>query len=100
MLPTDEGWERIERIAAGIGAFADVDDVEYGQQWVATFRGIVRPAPAGQCRDGRAFPAGDGRDRRQHDPSGDLLPPAGGRHHAAGRCLRGVHQDPVLHRRV
>ena len=41
LLPTDEGWERIERIAAGIGAFADVDDVEYGQQWVATFRGIV-----------------------------------------------------------
>ena len=39
--PTDEGWERIERIAAGIEAFADVDDVEYGQQWVATFRGIV-----------------------------------------------------------
>ena len=41
LLPTDEGWERIERIAAGIGAFADVDDVEYGQQWVATVRGIV-----------------------------------------------------------
>ena len=41
LLPTDEGWERIERIAVGIGAFADVDDVEYGQQWVATFRGIV-----------------------------------------------------------
>jgi cell division transport system permease protein len=41
LLPTDEGWERIERIAAGIGAFADVDDVEYGQQWIATFRGIV-----------------------------------------------------------
>jgi len=41
LLPTDESWERIERIAAGIGAFADVDDVEYGQQWVATFRGIV-----------------------------------------------------------
>jgi cell division transport system permease protein len=41
LLPTDEGWERIERIAAGIGAFADVDDVEYGQQWVATFRSIV-----------------------------------------------------------
>jgi cell division transport system permease protein len=41
LLPTDEGWERIERIAAGIGALTDVDDVEYGQQWVATFRGIV-----------------------------------------------------------
>ena len=41
LLPTDEDWERIERIAAGISAFADVDDVEYGQQWVATFRGIV-----------------------------------------------------------
>jgi len=41
VLPTDEGWEQIERIAAGIGAFAEVDDVEYGQQWVATFRGIV-----------------------------------------------------------
>ena len=41
LLPTAEGWERIERIAAAIGAFADVDDVEYGQQWVATFRGIV-----------------------------------------------------------
>jgi cell division transport system permease protein len=41
LLPTDESWERIERIAAGIGALADVDDVEYGQQWVATFRGIV-----------------------------------------------------------
>jgi cell division transport system permease protein len=41
LLPTDESWERIERITAGIDAFADVDDVEYGQQWVATFRGIV-----------------------------------------------------------
>jgi cell division transport system permease protein len=41
LAPTDESWERIERIAAGIGALAEVDDVEYGQQWVATVRNIV-----------------------------------------------------------
>jgi cell division transport system permease protein len=41
LKPSAEGWEHIEAIAARIRSFAEIEDVEYGRQWVhAVFRTV------------------------------------------------------------
>jgi cell division transport system permease protein len=41
LKPSAEGWEHIESIAARIRSFAEIEDVEYGRQWVDAVQGVV-----------------------------------------------------------
>jgi len=36
-----EGWENIDAIAARISSFGEIEDVEYGRQWVDAVQGVV-----------------------------------------------------------
>jgi cell division protein FtsX/murein DD-endopeptidase MepM/ murein hydrolase activator NlpD len=42
LTPAAEGWERIDAIAARLGALPAIEAVEYGRKWVATLQGIIR----------------------------------------------------------
>ena len=41
LKPSTEGWEHIEDIAARIRSFAEIEDVEYGRQWVDAVQGVA-----------------------------------------------------------
>jgi cell division transport system permease protein len=41
LKPSTEGWEQIEAVAARIRSLAEVEDVEYGRQWVDAVRGVA-----------------------------------------------------------
>jgi cell division transport system permease protein len=41
LKPSDEGWRQIEAVAARVRSFADVEEVEYGRQWVIAVRRVA-----------------------------------------------------------